>query len=426
MTPHPSRESLHNEVHARPYERMAAPLVLSHIALVGPEGDAARAHTVTLLRNRHLPLPGADSNHLSADLGGIHLRWEKHTEFHTCTFWKPLRDAPVSFDAPALADVPQEWLAAVPGQWLVGLHMVVLQHAELGEAPEVRELVAASLQEDSLVGSRLMDGEAQVYTDFRLYADGYARIVLVHNAMNPRRLGRAVQRLLEVETYRMAALLGLPMAREVGGSLVHAERDLAQVAGQIRSAQRADEPELLRQLTQLAAEVESLYARTHARFSASAAYFELMQRRIAELREQRVDTLQTLGDFMDRRLMPAMQTCAWAARRQQALSERISRISNLLRTRVEIEQQQSSQDLLDAMNRRQKAQLLLQNAVEGLSVAAVTYYGAGLIGYLAKGGKAAGLNLLPDVAVAISIPLIALAVWLGIRRLHRSARAAAD
>lgn len=426
MTPHPLRESLHNEVHARPYERMVAPLALSHVALLGAEGDAARAHVVTLLRNRHLPLPAVDSNHLSADLGGIRLRWEKHTEFHTCTFWKPLREAPDSFEAPALADVPQEWLAALPGQWLVGLHLLVLQDGDLGDAPQVRALVAASLQDESLVGARLMDGEAQVYTDFRLYADGYARIVLVHNAMNPRRLGRAVQRLLEVETYRMAALLGLPMAREVGASLVHAERDLAQVAGQIRSAQRADEPELLRQLTQLAGEVESLYARTHARFSASAAYFELMQRRIQELREQRIDTLQTLGDFMDRRLTPAMQTCAWAARRQQALSERISRISNLLRTRVEIEQQQNSQDLLDAMNRRQKAQLLLQGAVEGLSVAAVTYYGAGLVGYLAKGAKATGLNLAPDVAVAISIPLIALAVWLGIRRLHRSAQAAAD
>jgi uncharacterized membrane-anchored protein len=212
----------------------------------------------------------------------------------------------------------------------------------------------------------------------------------------------------------------------VGASLVHAERDLANVAGQVRSAQRQEEPELLRQLTQLAGEVESLYANTHARFSASAAYFELVQRRITELRERRIEALQTLGDFMDRRLAPAMQTCAWAARRQQALSERISRISNLLRTRVEIEQQQSSQDLLDAMNRRQKAQLLLQSAVEGLSVAAVTYYGAGLVGYLAKGAKVAGLNVAPDVAVAASIPLIALAVWLGIRRLHRSAQAAAD
>ena len=116
-----------------------------------------------------------------------------------------------------------------------------------------------------------MDGDAQVYTDLRLAADGCARVVLVADGMSPRRLGRAVQRLLEVETYRMMALLGLPMAREVGASLMHAERDLADVAGQIRSARRHEEPELLRQLTQLAGQVESLYARTHARFSASGA-----------------------------------------------------------------------------------------------------------------------------------------------------------
>ena len=107
--------------------------------------------------------------------------------------------------------------------------------------------------------------------------------------------------------------------------------------------------------------------------------------------------------------MPAMQTCAWAARRQQALSERISRVSNLLRTRVEIEQQQSSKELLDAMNRRQQAQLLLQSAVEGLSVAAVTYYGSGLVGYLAKGAHALGVHVQPELAVAVSIPVIATA-----------------
>jgi uncharacterized membrane-anchored protein len=235
-----------------------------------------------------------------------------------------------------------------------------------------------------------------------------------------------VQRLLEIETYRMMALLGLPVARQVAATLQHAERDLAQVAEQIRSAARETEPELLRQLTQLAGEVESLYAATHARFSASSAYFELVQRRIDELHEVRHAGLQTLGEFMDRRLGPAMHTCAWAARRQQALSERISRISNLLRTRVEIEQQQSSQALLDAMNRRQRAQMLLQSAVEGLSVAAVTYYGAGLVGYAAKGAKALGLNVAPDLAVALSIPVIAVLVWVVIRRLHRRVQSVAD
>ena len=415
---HPQRVALHNEVHARPYEQMAAPLMLSHLALLVPAGDTSREHLHSLLRARHLPFPADDSNHLSIDLGGLHLRWVQHSEFQTYTFWRTLREAPDSFDASAVRDMPADWLAALPGEWIVGLHLLVTNVREAaGEA-----LARSLLDENSLVGANLADAQAQIYSDFRLDAEGYARQLVCAGAMNPRRLGRTVQRLLEVETYRMMALLGLPVAREVAATLHDAERALAHVAGAISSAACEEEPELLRQLTQLAGRVESLYANTHARFSASSAYFELVARRLAELRETRHAGLQTLGEFLERRLGPAMQTCAWAARRQQALSERISRVSDLLRTRVEVEQQRSSRGLLDAMNRRQKAQLLLQSAVEGLSVAAVTYYGAGLVGYLAKGARTAGLPVSPDAAVAVAIPLIAVAVWCGVRRLHRRAK----
>ncbi len=420
---HPQREMLHHEVHARPYERMQAPLLLSHVALVGHDGDAERAHLAALLHARQLPVPAEGASHLSADIGGLRLRWEKHGEFHTVTVWRQLPAAEGFAPAP-IDDLPADWRAALPGQWLVGLHMLV------APAPPLRDELPAAvrhlLDEDSLVGAGVMDGSAEVYTDFRLYGDGFARWIVLAGDMTPRRLGRLVQRVQEIETYRMMALLGLPLAREVGAALGGAERELADVAERIRLACSDDEPELLRQLTQLAARVEGLYARTHVRFAASAAYFDLVQRRIDELREQRVHNLQTVREFMDRRLLPAMQTCASAGRRLQALSERVSRVSNLLRTRVEIEQEQSSRELLDAMNRRQKAQLLLQSAVEGLSVAAVTYYGAGLVGYLAKGAKSAGWAISPDLAVAVSIPFIALAVWFGVRRLHREVHAAAD
>ncbi|PXW98780.1 putative membrane-anchored protein [Sphaerotilus hippei] len=414
---HPQREALHNEVHARPHERLVAPLALTHVALVGAAGPAAREHLNHLLHRRHLPQAGDETSHMSVDLGGLRLRWEKHTEFHTVTFWRSLAQPDCGFDPASLPEAPREWLQGLPGQWLVGLHVLVLQRQH-DEPGSVSTLVRRSLDEDSLVGASVMDGQLDIYTDFRLHADGFGRWVLEVDDMNPRRLGRAVQRVLEIETYRMMAMLGLPAAREVGASLGSAERELADVANQIRSAGKQGEPGLLEQLTHLAAKVEGVYARTHARFSASAAYFELVQRRIHELHEDRVHGLQTLGEFMDRRLSPAMHTCAWAARRQQALSERISRTSNLLRTRVEIEQQQSSQALLDAMNRRQEAQLLLQSAVEGLSVAAITYYGVGLLGYLGKGLKAAGVPLSPDVVMAMGVPVIALSVWFGIRKLH--------
>lgn len=416
---HPQREALHHEVHARPYERLSGPLLLSHLGLVSAEGT--RTHLQDLLAERGLPVPAADASHLSLDLGSVHLRWEKHTEFHTLTFWRALPSDRDDFSVGPLELLPREWLETLPGQWLIGLDVLVLPAAD-DDGEALPAAVRRNLDEDSVVGCAVMDGAARVYTDFRLRGDGFSRVVVLVGDMTPRRLGRLVQRVIEIETYRMMALLGLPAAREVGAALAGAERDLAAIAEHIRSAVAQEEPELLRRLTQLAADVEGLYARTHARFSASAAYFELVQRRIDELREEHVANLQTLREFMERRLLPAMQTCAWAARRQQALSERISRVSNLLRTRVEIEQQQASAALLDAMNRRQQAQLLLQSAVEGLSVAAVTYYGSGLVGYLAKGAHALGSTVPVEVAVAVSIPVIAVTVWWGIRRLHRAVK----
>jgi uncharacterized membrane-anchored protein len=216
----------------------------------------------------------------------------------------------------------------------------------------------------------------------------------------------------------MAALLGLPAAREASSVLASAERELAELAESIRSASRNDEPMLLDRLTRLAGQVESQYAATHSRFSASSAYFELLDRRIRDIAESRLAGSQTIGEFMDRRLSPAMSTCAWATRRQDALSQRVSRMSNLLRTRVEIDQQQNSQALLATMNRRQGLQLQLQSTVEGLSVAAITYYIVGLVSYLAKGGHLIGWPLSAESTAAIAIPLVALSVWWSLRRLH--------
>jgi uncharacterized membrane-anchored protein len=208
--------------------------------------------------------------------------------------------------------------------------------------------------------------------------------------LSKRRLGRLVQRLLEIETYRMMASLGLPVARATAPALAQAEQELADLAQAIRSARHDEEAELLERLTRLAGQVEGQYAAQHSRFSASKAYFELVDRRIQDIRETRLPGFQSIGEFMERRLSPARSTCDWVAKRQTALSERVSRMSNLLRTRVDFQQEQSSQALLAAMNKRQGMQLKLQTTVEGLSVAAITYYIAGLIHYVAEGLQTKG------------------------------------
>ena len=334
---------------------------------------------------------------------------------------------------PAIDAVPQDWFAALPGECLSSLHLWVLptspsasqnnnqnnsqnnsQTNTQNNSPMVKHL----LSEDTLVASTVADGLGEVYTDFAIHADGFSRMILFAGNLSPRRLGRLVQRLLEIETYRMAALLGLPAAREAANVLASAERELAELAQFIRSATREDEPQLLDRLTKLAGQVESQHAATHSRFSASSAYFELVDKRIDDIDETRLGNMQTIRDFMDRRLTPARSTCEWATRRQDALSQRVSRISNLLRTRVEIEQQQSSQALLATMNQRQGVQLKLQSTVEGLSVAAITYYIVGLISYLAKGAQGLGWPLSPETTAACAIPFVAVGIWWSLRRLH--------
>ena len=418
MTDHLQRLALHNEVHARPPEPMQAPLAISHVVMWVDRdtAQASRAHLARLLLDHHLPAPDAQTNHLRMDLGAFRLRWELHTEFVSWTFMRPVTEHQVVQANPdtAVQGVPQQWLSELPGQCLARLHLWLLAtggHALLEWLPRL-------LHDDTLVASTVAEGYGEVYTDFQMHPDGYSRIFLLTGSLTPRRQGRLVQQLLEIETYRMAALLGLPAARDASAALADAERELADLAKAIRSAETQHEAGLLDRLTRLAGEVEGQYAATHSRFSATRAYFELVDRRIRDIAESRMPGMQTIGEFMERRLSPARSTCDWAGRRQTALSERVSRMSNLLRTRVDFEQQESSQDLLEAMNQRQGMQLKLQSTVEGLSVAAITYYITGLVNTFAKGAATWGWPWSADTTAACAVPLVAAVVWWSMRRLH--------
>ena len=427
FTQHPQRVLLHNEIHARPPEALTAPLAISHIVMLADEAEraASRAHLAELLTGLHLATSAEDASYLRVDLGAFTLRWERHTEFVSWTFIRPLDGADVqaqvqSAPPPCAIDVvPRHWLHGLPGQNLVSLHLWALPKGALDDMALVRRL----LREDTLTGSTVISHSSDLFTDLTVHADGFSRMLVFTGPMapgqvSPRRLGRLVQRLLEIETYRMAALLGLPLACEAARQLARGETELAQLAQAVRRATREDEPALLDRLTRLAADLESQYAATHARFAASAAYDALLNRRLADIAESRIDGMQSVRDFMERRLTPAMSTCRSSDRRQAALSARIARMSTLLRTRVDVEQQQSSRELLATMNRRQGLQLKLQSTVEGLSVAAITYYAVGLIGYLVKGAQKLGWPISPELTMAASVPLVALAVWWSVRRLH--------
>jgi uncharacterized membrane-anchored protein len=232
-----------------------------------------------------------------------------------------------------------------------------------------------------------------------------------------------MQRLFEIEAYRVLALLALPIARRESPRVVEIERSLAALTQEMANEDRGDET-LLGELTQLAAQVESAIASSQYRFGASRAYYALVNARINELRERRITGLQTIEEFMARRLSPAMATCASVESRLQELSERVARASSLLSTRVSIAREKQNQALLGSMDRRARLQLRLQQTVEGLSVAAIVYYLAGLVGYGAKALSAAGAPLSPDLVTGAAVPVLALGAWLVLKRVHR--RIAAD
>ena len=186
----------------------------------------------------------------------------------------------------------------------------------------------------------------------------------------------------------------------------------------------ADEPALLSRLIELEAQIESRRSANFGRFSAAAAYYDLVRRRIGELREERIDGLQTFKELTERRLVPAMNTCNAVSSRQDALSTRVAQATQLLLTRVNIANEKQNQSILASMNRRAKLQLRLQETVEGLSVAAVTYYIVGLVAYIMKGLAAAGVALKTDVITALSIPVVGVLVAIGVRRVRARINAA--
>ena len=432
---HPDRVSLAAEVHARPPEPLAAPCRASYVAVRvdDPARAAERAHITTLCQHFGVASPAEVGTQWAATLGPLRFKWERHGEFSSYTFFATgLRTAP--FTETAATRLPPGWLAAVPGLTVFAAHARLARAASLDDTvgadagqsdaaalPSADQL-AAHFGANVVVGAGIGDGSGLAFTDFVIHDDGFARFLMVDLDMTERQAGRMLQRLFEIEAYRMMALLALPMARSLWPRLLQSEYTLAHLTERIASGaeHRAGHDEaLLHELMALAAEIESALAGSQARFGASRAYHALVTTRIAELREQRIQGLQTIDEFMTRRLSPAMATCVTVSQRLRDLSERVAQASNLLSTRVDIARQRQNQALLAATAHRAKLQLRLQQTVEGLSMAAIVYYLAGLVGYGAKALKAAGLPLSPDLATGLSVPLLALGTWWVVRRMHR-------
>jgi len=421
------RRELHNEVHARPPARVRLPALIVYVALLneGVTREQEWAHLRLLPGHADLGLDQLQGNFLRLRCDHFTVKWERHTEFTRYSIVQNLPpNAQWGADLPELAPhvaVGTEWLRALPGQTMAAIELGMLT-ADI-EAPNLIAQAQSWLGEGTVLASRMgntAEGHSHscILTHFRIGADGFERMLVVApEDTSEARAGRISQRLLELETYRLMALRGLPVAKNLSAMLSAAEAQLADITGLLERKGETDQA-LLDLLVSLAARIERATAEHGFRFSATRAYDTLVSQRLTELRERPISGTQTLGEFMQRRLSPAMATVMATEKRLASLAERVSRTSALLRTRVDIATEAQNQVLLEKLTRGQELQLRLQVTVEGLSMAAISYYVVSLLLYAFKGLKAYGLPFNPEIAVAMLLPLVLWSVWRSRQKIH--------
>lgn len=417
FAPHPRRADILGEVHARPFRPATAPRVFLHYAFAAgrDEIEADRAFLDRLCRARGASGPSDTARHHVVAVGGGTLKWERHAEFVGYTWDGPATDAARLFpELPSSHPFGNEFVQ--PGPLLVAVRLDLL--ADRGDLAAA----VAPFDPASLCVSEAYGGAGVAITDFRQDGDGHTRILVLDRGLNPQQAGALVQRLIEIEAYRTLAMLGLPVAQGLGPEVGRIERDLAAITGAIRTSEGlAANRDLLEKISGLTADLEAHVASSAWRFGATRAYDQIVKDLTALLHEHHVPGYGTWTNFLARRSDPAMRTVASIQERMNDLSRKLARAAQLLRTRVDIDLEQQNRDLLSSMNARSRQQLMLQQTVEGLSVAAVSYYVVGLVGYLLKAAKEA--HLLPidaSVATGLAVPVVLAAVWALVRSIRKA------
>jgi uncharacterized membrane-anchored protein len=429
---HPLRTVLHEEVHARPPVALwPRDRILNQAFLLKGNDRQQQLDWINAISEQtKQPI---DPNHgqtfriieLRPAPQRVIIKWELHGEFSSISTIVQQKDliaeAPIK-TRPALENEVNELLSKLsikPMHEAGGLRIsaidIAFEDRDLfKEADEVSSLFSGN----TLIGSTILTNKkAQLWTDLQVNEDGYISYLVPHAGMGSRQAGRVARRITEVEIYRMASMLAFPVAKSLSGPLRNAEAELSELSKQISMAQNQEsvathqDGEFLERISSLASKIEDWISEHGLRFTAAEAYSQLAAKNLEELSEASLPGVQTLSEFMERRFAPAMSTCSWTQRRLRELSDRISRTTQILRTRIEFVNESQTQELLASMDRRAKIQLRLQETVEGLSVLVLTYYAVSLIIYMAKGVKELGLMVPAELIGGASAPIIAYGIY---------------
>lgn len=412
ITSHPLRERIISEMHLRRLPPLVAPVTLLQAVFLVPPDDREAD------REAMLAMPGvpasAQQNHLRHAEGvatnGCHFLWERHSE--ACTATVVIPDSGDDEEMQTRERAAMEWLEGSRGLALRAVRIQIVKD----EREAVAALASMEFAENELVSCRI--GETRIWSDFRIHAQGMGRLLVAAGGTQPSDLGRLIQRFQELGNYRNLALLGLPVAQQQAPELSELETCLASIAS--RLTQSGSDQALLDELCELAARVAAINASTSFRMSATEAYARIVDERLASLQCAPIPGFQSIDHFTERRLLPAVRTCASFVARLERLAVRIERATSLLRTRVDMTVQTQNTSLLASMDRNAERQLRLQHLVEGLSVIAISYYAFNLLDHL-LGGFAPKIGLDEEQLSALLVIPVFCLVWLYLRRrAHRA------
>ena len=410
-----TRQNLGQELHNRPGVEIATGASVSHIAVRINQDQRVQElkQLCSLCARYNVPPPEPDACCYYQSFTGFEIRWERHLEFSSYTFIrKGVSEA--LFDSFAIEFVPQQWFDELVGDLVSAVNVI------LSAEPPSDELLCQAFENHQVLGSTVSSGRANVFTSFRIHSDGFSRVYIQTSVLNTYQAGRLVQRLLEIETYQMMALLSLPIAKALSADVAQIEQRLVGINQSMASINEADDGEMLSTLSHLASQTEQILADISYRFSATDAYYELVCSRISQLKEQELSHKERLSEFVTRRLSPGVKTCQALTRRLDALTSRIERASGLLRTRVDLSIEQQNQKLLAAINRRGEVQLRLQQIVEGVSIVAIVYYSMSLLDYVLNALASVNLALDKILVKGVAVPTLLLFTWLLMRFLLRA------
>lgn len=420
-----------DELHARPYIRLESNLRTFHFTYAIKDDDEKKAWRYLnnfLKKLNFQSLPNVPSKFWVAEGKDMIIRYECHTEFISLTLIYPQKielknkNSPNLFDIKFLNILPLNFLKNFPGKHFLSSWIEMSPSGYIFKPSDIESYFF----HDNFAGSRVAEGGAKVFMSFKsdrtnFLGLGFRRVFIQNKSLRTRRTGRLLQRIVELETYQVLSLLGLSKVRKESFNLSKLEKNITEITKSVsktvkknldkKSISYPDYQKDLNELSYVIAKIEEISSSTNYRLSATFAYYKLVEQRLKDLREERLESFQTNDEFLSRRLLPAIRTCEAFSSRLESLAIRAQRADNLVRTQIEMGVQIQNKNLLESMEVRARAQLRLQETVESLSIVAITYYIIGLLSTLVDPINFEKVFFNKQIFLALCVPIILILIW---------------